>query len=135
MSLGGGGQGGIERNVALRDKAEGTQKCLKDEPKERLSETPEVAQDMSCFPLVSFHMAVGQNQWDPILGYVNSPPILEPIAVGIGMFTGWILTHGHISTGRAVHFEKHSSAREGGCSKQVSKHLALPLKASSKYTC
>ena len=31
-----------------------------------------------------------------ILGLVNSPPSLEPILVGIGMFTGgtiWILTH------------------------------------------
>ena len=26
-------------------------------------------------------MAVGQNQWDPILGKVNLPPILEPILV------------------------------------------------------
>ena len=31
-------------------------------------------------------MAVGQNQWDPILG-VGAPPILEPILVGIGMLT------------------------------------------------
>ena len=29
-----------------------------------------------------------QNQWDPILGWVNSPRILEPILVGIGMLTG-----------------------------------------------
>ena len=31
------------------------------------------------------------------LGWVNSPPILEPILVGFGMFTGgtiWISTHG-----------------------------------------
>ena len=35
-------------------------------------------------------MSVGQNQWDPILGKVNSPPILEPIlVVGLNrMFTG-----------------------------------------------
>ena len=26
--------------------------------------------------LWAFEMAVGQNQWDPILGWVNSPPIL-----------------------------------------------------------
>ena len=37
--------------------------------------------------------------WDPVLGFsVNSPPILEPILVGIGMFTGGtgLLTHGHL---------------------------------------
>ena len=42
-------------------------------------------------------MAVGQNQWYH-LG-VGAPPILEPILLGIGMFTGgmiWTLTHGHI---------------------------------------
>ena len=27
---------------------------------------------------------------------VGAPPILEPILVGIGMFTGGILTHGHM---------------------------------------
>ena len=32
------------------------------------------------------HVAVGQNQWYH-LG-VGAPPILEPILVGIGMFTG-----------------------------------------------
>ena len=36
--------------------------------------------------LVFQDLAVGQHQWDTILGYVNSPPILEPM-VGIGMFT------------------------------------------------
>ena len=39
-------------------------------------------------------LAVGQNH-----GSVNSPPILGPILVMIGMFTGgtiWILTHGHL---------------------------------------
>ena len=44
-------------------------------------------------------MAVGQKQWYH-LG-VGAPPILEPILVGIGMFTGgtiWILTHGHFFT-------------------------------------
>ena len=32
---------------------------------------------------------------------VGAPPILEPILVGIGMFTAgtiWLLTHGHISS-------------------------------------
>ena len=29
-----------------------------------------------------------QKQSDPMLGYANSPPILEPILVGIGMFAG-----------------------------------------------
>ena len=33
-------------------------------------------------------MAVGQSQWDPILGKVNSPPVLERILLGIGMFSG-----------------------------------------------
>ena len=34
-------------------------------------------------------MAVGQNQWDPILGEVNSPPILEPVlVVGLGCSLG-----------------------------------------------
>ena len=33
-------------------------------------------------------MAVGQNQWDPILGKVNSPPILVYFSGWIGMFTG-----------------------------------------------
>ena len=40
-------------------------------------------------------LAVGQNQWYHF--GVGAPPILEPILVGIGMFTGgaiWILTHG-----------------------------------------
>ena len=36
-------------------------------------------------------MAMVQIQWYH-LGEVNSPPILEPISVGIGMI--WILTHG-----------------------------------------
>ena len=38
-----------------------------------------------------------------ILGYVGAPPILKPILVGIGMFTGgaiWILTHGHMAGGQ-----------------------------------
>ena len=43
---------------------------------------------------------MAQNQWDPILGVFGAPPILEPILVGIGMFTGgtiWVLTHhGHM---------------------------------------
>ena len=34
----------------------------------------------------SRHMAVGQNQWYHV--GVGAPPILEPILVGIGMFTG-----------------------------------------------
>ena len=30
-------------------------------------------------------MSSGQNHWDPILGQVNAPPILEPIlVVGLG---------------------------------------------------
>ena len=36
----------------------------------------------------------------PTVPFRGAPPILEPILVGIGMFTGgtiWILTHGHIS--------------------------------------
>ena len=34
--------------------------------------------------------------------WVGAPPILEPILVGIGMFTGryGILTHGHVAKGR-----------------------------------
>ena len=44
----------------------------------------------------------GQNRFGiPFWGFsVNSPPILEPILVGIGMFTGvtiWILAHGHLA--------------------------------------
>ena len=41
-----------------------------------------------------------QNQWDPIL---VAAPILEPIFVGIGMFTGGcgISTHGHIRVSRS----------------------------------
>ena len=38
-----------------------------------------------------------QNPWYH-LG-IGAPPILEPISVGIGMFTGgtiWVLTHGHL---------------------------------------
>ena len=37
------------------------------------------------------------------LGLVESPPILEPILVKIGMLTGgtiWILTHGHVAVGQ-----------------------------------
>ena len=39
------------------------------------------------------------------LGLVNSTPILEPILVGIGIFTGekGILTHGHLSMPEAEH--------------------------------
>ena len=43
------------------------------------------------------HLAVDQNQWYHF--GVGAPPILEPILVGIGMFTGgtiWTLTHGHL---------------------------------------
>ena len=42
-----------------------------------------------------------QNQWYHF--GVGAPPILKPILVGIGMFTGgtiWILTHGHMETTR-----------------------------------
>ena len=42
-------------------------------------------------------MAVGQNPWCHF--GVGAPPFLEPISVGIAMFTGgtiWILTHGKI---------------------------------------
>ena len=40
-------------------------------------------------PALFEDMAVVRKQWDPILGFsVNSPPILELILVGIGMFTG-----------------------------------------------
>ena len=38
--------------------------------------------------------------WDPILGF-GAAPILEPILVGVGMFTGgtiWVWTHGHIQS-------------------------------------
>ena len=41
---------------------------------------------------------MGQNQW--YYFGVGAPPIVEPILVGIEMFTGgtiWILTHGHLS--------------------------------------
>ena len=47
-------------------------------------------------------MAVGQNQWDPILGVFGAPPNSGPILVaGLNrMLTGgqpiWILTHGQI---------------------------------------
>ena len=44
-----------------------------------------------------YYMAVVQNQWYHF--GVGAPPILEPILVGVGMFTGgtiWLLTHGHI---------------------------------------
>ena len=50
--------------------------------------------------LFKYYMAVGQNQWYHF--GVGAPPILEPILVGIGMFTGgtiWILTHGHRTAG------------------------------------
>ena len=54
---------------------------------------PYVFSDCVEAPQASFRyalidLAMVQNQWDPILGSVNSPPILEPILVGIGMFTG-----------------------------------------------
>ena len=42
-------------------------------------------------------MAVGLNQWYHF--GAGASPILEPILVEIGMFTGgtsWILTHGHM---------------------------------------
>ena len=35
------------------------------------------------------YVAVGQNQWHHVA--VGAPPILEPILVGIGMFTGYDL--------------------------------------------
>ena len=40
-------------------------------------------------------MAVGQNQWYHF--GIGAPPILEPILVKIGMFTGGIPTHGHVA--------------------------------------
>ena len=44
---------------------------------------------------------MGQNQWYHF--GVGAPPIVEPILVGIGMFTEgtefWVLTHGHIHFG------------------------------------
>ena len=56
-------------------------------------------------------MAVGQNQWYHF--GVGAPPILEPILVGIGMFTGgtiWILTHGQIGLEpTAGHCLRHAS--------------------------
>ena len=66
-------------------------------------------------------LAVGQDQWYRF--GVGAPPILEPIVVGIWMFTGgtiWILTHGHLS------FETHSGAGEARGPRQGSAHL-LPL--------
>ena len=53
-------------------------------------------------------MAVGQNQ--------GAPPILEPILVGIGMFTGgriWILTHGQMLNGRWAYVGPRSKGRLG----------------------
>ena len=50
-----------------------------------------------CFFLTHTHMAGGQNQWYHF--GVGAPPILGPILVGIGMFTGGmirILSHGHM---------------------------------------
>ena len=44
------------------------------------------------------NMAVGRNQWSH---FGVGAPILGPILVGIGMFTGatiWVLTHGHLLT-------------------------------------
>ena len=49
------------------------------------------------------HAAVDQNQWYNF--GVGAPPILGPILVGIAMCTGgtiWILTHGHVSSCRAM---------------------------------
>ena len=52
-------------------------------------------------PMMFYHyvkvtqVAAGQNQWYHVwLGFVNSPPILEPILVGIGMHR--MLTHGQV---------------------------------------
>ena len=36
--------------------------------------------------MIPTQMAVGQHQWYHFL--VGAPPILEPILVGVGMFTG-----------------------------------------------
>ena len=41
-----------------------------------------------CFTIPTAKWLNGHIQWYPILGWVNSPHILEPILVGIGMFTG-----------------------------------------------
>ena len=48
--------------------------------------------------------AVGPNQWYHV--GVGAPPILEPILVRVGMFTGgtiWILTHGQPVSGWHLH--------------------------------
>ena len=53
---------------------------------------------------VPFHLASSGGSkpfWDPISGVFGAPPMLEPILVGIGIFTGgtiWILSHGHLGT-------------------------------------
>ena len=51
------------------------------------------------------------------LDWVNSPPLLEPVLVGIGMLTGgydvWILTHGHLQP-RPVFF----LAKDGALGKE-----------------
>ena len=52
------------------------------------------------FLLVRVHMAAVKTVLGSHFGWqVHSPPILEPISVGIGMFTGtiWVLTHAHMS--------------------------------------
>ena len=52
------------------------------------------------------HMAVCQNQWDPILGFSVHHPLTFFLVVGLNrMFTEgaiWILTHDHIHRGARV---------------------------------
>ena len=45
------------------------------------------------------HVAVGENQWDPILGWAHLH-FRTYFSGWIGMFTGttiWVLTHGHVA--------------------------------------
>ena len=73
-------------------------------------------------------MAVGQNQLGSHFGIV-APLVLEPILVGIGMFTGgtsWILTHGQ----RFLFLEE---LPEAGPAQEPGGAKAPPARASNRH--
>ena len=62
-------------------------------------ETNPLITDEAPYPQTPSHMAVGQNQWDPIVGTVGAPPISVYLSGhwDVDWGTIWILTHGHIA--------------------------------------
>ena len=64
------------------------------------------------------HMSVGQNQWGPILGQVNSPPILEPIFLGIGILSLGVRGFDPWPFGWLASPKRGSRLGQGSCAEQ-----------------